>query len=526
MSSYSPPDQILTVFNVSDFDGSTATLTLAEANLLYAKLSSSNTFFSTNNFANIVSIYNSPLYFYNLSVLTASISTAGVINGTDFQINGVEFSAIFAPINSPNFTGIPCAPTAPASTNTLQIANTAFVTNAINALIGGAPYFLDTLNEIAGAIADDPTFSATVFALIATKQNKLSATNLLNVAYIGNGDCTNNILSYLKNVSYDINGAIVALNTATTGISYANAQTNIANNVMINRKSLLLSDISNTTSNYSSIYYSATNNYITNYAGSNNSLANTIFQFATISPSSYVNSVSINYLGLSTIALNCSGSISANGGLTVPINEVLSLSGSLSVNSVSILPNNLSQLYGLNLNVQNTLTSNLSSINAIDQIITNISYNNIQTTTCISAYTALANATINNNLSVGGSVVIGSDIILSGNIIISGQIITPNQTITYNVGNLLINSMSLPIIKSIANTKIAFGSLNLQMLMGTSGNCSVIIYPQYKIQFISCGNVLYTCDNTYGIDMLFAAVTFNNVFLCTSIITYFKNIQI
>jgi hypothetical protein len=36
-----------------------------------------------------------------------------------------------APLNSPAFTGIPTAPTAPAGTNTTQIATTAFVTNAI-----------------------------------------------------------------------------------------------------------------------------------------------------------------------------------------------------------------------------------------------------------------------------------------------------------------------------------------------------------------------------------------------------------
>lgn len=40
---------------------------------------------------------------------------------------------------------------------------------AIDALIGGAPGALDTLNELAAAMADDAAFSATVTASLATK---------------------------------------------------------------------------------------------------------------------------------------------------------------------------------------------------------------------------------------------------------------------------------------------------------------------------------------------------------------------
>jgi len=44
-------------------------------------------------------------------------------------ISGV--SGIYAPINSPTFTGVPAAPTATAGTNTTQLATTAFVQSAI-----------------------------------------------------------------------------------------------------------------------------------------------------------------------------------------------------------------------------------------------------------------------------------------------------------------------------------------------------------------------------------------------------------
>lgn len=43
------------------------------------------------------------------------------------------------------------------------------VSTAINNLIGGAPGALDTLNELAAALADDAAFSATVTAALATK---------------------------------------------------------------------------------------------------------------------------------------------------------------------------------------------------------------------------------------------------------------------------------------------------------------------------------------------------------------------
>lgn len=43
------------------------------------------------------------------------------------------------------------------------------VTNAINALINSAPGALDTLNELAIALGNDPNFAATITAALATK---------------------------------------------------------------------------------------------------------------------------------------------------------------------------------------------------------------------------------------------------------------------------------------------------------------------------------------------------------------------
>ena len=81
---------------------------------------------------------------------------------------------------SPALTGTPTTPTAAAGTNTTQIASTAFVAAAVAALVDAAPGTLDTLNELASAIGDDPNFAATLTASVGLKMAK--ASNLSDVA--------------------------------------------------------------------------------------------------------------------------------------------------------------------------------------------------------------------------------------------------------------------------------------------------------------------------------------------------------
>ncbi|UNK36578.1 hypothetical protein MNR02_08625 [Shinella sp. H4-D48] len=83
------------------------------------------------------------------------------------------FAAIVikAGLNSPAFTGTPTAPTAAPGTDSGQLATTAFVKAALAALVDSAPGALDTLNELAAALGDDPNFAATMTALIGTKMD-------------------------------------------------------------------------------------------------------------------------------------------------------------------------------------------------------------------------------------------------------------------------------------------------------------------------------------------------------------------
>ncbi len=75
-----------------------------------------------------------------------------------------------ADLASPALTGTPTAPTAAAATNTTQIATTAFVRSEVAALIASSPAALDTLDELANALGDDPNFAATMATAIGLKE--------------------------------------------------------------------------------------------------------------------------------------------------------------------------------------------------------------------------------------------------------------------------------------------------------------------------------------------------------------------
>ncbi|ECU9840021.1 phage tail protein [Salmonella enterica] len=76
----------------------------------------------------------------------------------------------YAKLASPNFTGKPTAPIADQSSNDTQLATTAFVRSAIAALVDSSPGALDTLNELAAALGDDPNFATTMTNALAGKQ--------------------------------------------------------------------------------------------------------------------------------------------------------------------------------------------------------------------------------------------------------------------------------------------------------------------------------------------------------------------
>ncbi|HFQ8617576.1 TPA: tail fiber protein, partial [Salmonella enterica subsp. enterica serovar Bovismorbificans] len=91
-------------------------------------------------------------------------------NDPNFSTTISNKLALKAPLDSPLLTGAPSAPTAPEDTNNTQIATTAFVRRAISALVGSAPETLDTINEIATALGNDPNFATTMLNALGGKQ--------------------------------------------------------------------------------------------------------------------------------------------------------------------------------------------------------------------------------------------------------------------------------------------------------------------------------------------------------------------
>ncbi|HBP8134293.1 TPA: phage tail protein [Escherichia coli] len=123
---------------------------------------------------------------------------AAINNDPKFSTTINNALALKAPLLSPALTGTPTAPTAAQSVNNTQIATTAFVKSAIAAMVGSAPAALDTLNELAAALGNDPNFATTMLNALAGKQpldntlTNLSGKDVAGLlAYLGFGEGAN-----------------------------------------------------------------------------------------------------------------------------------------------------------------------------------------------------------------------------------------------------------------------------------------------------------------------------------------------
>lgn len=118
----------------------------------------------------------------------------------------------YAPKESPALTGRPTAPTAEGKDSSTQIANTAFVQAAIAALVGSSPEALDTLNELAAALGNDPNFATTVTNSLAGKMDKSA-----------NGSDIENVSVFLQNLQFreTVTGIVGASRNAKMSVTAA-----------------------------------------------------------------------------------------------------------------------------------------------------------------------------------------------------------------------------------------------------------------------------------------------------------------
>ena len=169
--------------------GSAATLTTARTIAGVSFNGSANISLNNNaitNGANYVtaSIINS-LDAGNLSSGTipdarfpATLPAASGVNLTSLNASNLASGTVAA-------ARLSTASTQTAGNNTTKIATTAFVSTAISNLINGAPAALDTLNELAAAMADDAAFSTTVTNNLATKLNLAGGQMTGNLTFSG-----------------------------------------------------------------------------------------------------------------------------------------------------------------------------------------------------------------------------------------------------------------------------------------------------------------------------------------------------
>lgn len=127
---------------------------------------------------------------------------AAINNDPNFSTTINNALALKAPLASPALTGTPTAPTAAQTVNNTQIATTAFVKSALAALVGSSPAALDTLNELAAALGNDPNFATTMTNALAGKQPLDSTLTTLSgktadgiIEYLGLGDGTGRLIN-------------------------------------------------------------------------------------------------------------------------------------------------------------------------------------------------------------------------------------------------------------------------------------------------------------------------------------------
>ncbi len=109
-------------------------------------------------------VASSPAALDTLNELAAALG-----NDPNFATTMTNALAAKAPLASPALTGNPTAPTQALGNNSTRLATTAFVQAAIAALVASSPAALDTLNELAAALGNDPNFATTMTNALAAK---------------------------------------------------------------------------------------------------------------------------------------------------------------------------------------------------------------------------------------------------------------------------------------------------------------------------------------------------------------------
>ncbi|EDT8878554.1 hypothetical protein EK51_003876 [Salmonella enterica subsp. enterica] len=135
----------------------------------------------------------------------------------------------YAQKDSPTLTEIPKVPTPAAGNSTKQIANTEFVASSIAAMVDSAPAALDTLNELAAALGNDPNFATTMINALAGKQpldNTLTNLSGKDIAglltYLGLGETAKQAAGAVQKTGDEMSGKLTLPQTSSFGVNTNN----------------------------------------------------------------------------------------------------------------------------------------------------------------------------------------------------------------------------------------------------------------------------------------------------------------
>lgn len=110
------------------------------------------------------------------SVTKVQVGLGNVDNTSDASkpVSTAQQTALDLKANlaSPALTGNPTCPTQATSDDSTKLANTAFVKAVVAALVNSSPATLDTLQELATALGNDPNFATTMTTALGNKQDK------------------------------------------------------------------------------------------------------------------------------------------------------------------------------------------------------------------------------------------------------------------------------------------------------------------------------------------------------------------
>ena len=122
----------------------------------------------TANFATQIALFDtSQILLKENTSVTGNIAVTGTVDGVDIATRDTLFGGLTS--SSGVLSNGVTATTQSASDNSTKVATTAYTDTAIANLVDSAPSTLDTLNELAAALGDDPNFATTVTNSIATK---------------------------------------------------------------------------------------------------------------------------------------------------------------------------------------------------------------------------------------------------------------------------------------------------------------------------------------------------------------------